>query len=382
MGKIMTPERVRPYAGRRLTSIDADPYMLTPGQLQKGVFVYPKDVERIELHVGSLPSMLRRELRERDVAFKQVIQYNPREPVYFCDRNRTLHIPVWSGELRGNRYVEMINAYQEASKHSFQFEVVDIEGDHEKTLRNYRRFADGFVSHLSRSVDFDNIDSIVFGPLWAMAGASGPDAAIKALGSEYLSAQTLKLGKEVLNIGPCYSDQAKKLLEEILERYAGQAVNRGIKRELSIYMFGTMGGLLPGMSINDTLYPTGIYNDVDLQERPNAGFESLHPINNILAVEGKPSIILNVSSVMNETEEQLKRARKNGCSAVEMEAYLSVATIDMARIMYPDNLRLRFGLGGFFSDLPLAGETLAQEHSVTQGGLDVAKRIIDHSLSG
>jgi hypothetical protein len=371
-----------------------------------GENLQPEEIRKIELHNGDLPSMLDSEISASGNAnreYIQVIQANGREPLYFQQATGTLFIPQYSGYGRARRYQRMIEEYIRASgrdnknsANNLSFEICDARNEHgerdpRETNINYDNFAYDFTvglfvpdkkyeeKRIFSTQDVGSIDTIIFGSTKAVARQA---EVLEKGNSEYLDSQIVRInGKSVLNIGYIYSDQAGRLLDNILREYDALAKKQGKDRPVNIFMFGEVGGLMRGLSRNQLVYPTGIIDEKDLSESdlPHRG-EFMYPMHNILADEllndherkqGTPSgLNLNINtSILDETIESLSLAVEKGAICTDMELMEMVGSINKARTRYlasasptdMPGLDIRFGFVGYISDLPLEGDTRAEE---------------------
>jgi hypothetical protein len=172
------------------------------------------------------------------------------------------------------------------------------------------------------------------------------------------------------------------LLDGLFLDYAGRAANRRKKRKISISVLGTAAGLLDDMSIGEFFCPTGVVDQVDIRERRKIPDIIVHKIHNILVGDGqREMIIYNVSSVIDETSEELLFARdtpKLSCCGVEMEVGKFASAIGRARRAYADYLEVRERYGVVVSDKPLHDITLADEPPIRNAMVAGARRILDH----
>jgi hypothetical protein len=381
----------------------------------------PEEIRKIELHNGELPSMLHSEFPGG--SYSPVIQANGREPLYFQQATGTLFIPQYSGYGRARRYQRMIEEYIRASGRNnpdsdsnpgkgISFEICDARNEHgrrdpRETNINYDNFAYDFTvglfvpdkKHEEKRIfstqDVGSIDTIIFGSTKAVAKQA---EVIERGNSEYLDSQIVRInGKSVLNIGYIYSDQAGRLLDNILREYDALAKKQGKDRPVNIFMFGEVGGLMNGLSRNQLVYPTGIIDEKDLSESdlPHRG-EFMYPMHNILADEllndherkqGTPSgLNLNINtSILDETVESLSLAVEKGAICTDMELLEMVGSINKAGTRYlasasptdMPGLNIRFGFVGYISDLPLAGDTRAKELDDDSGEREAVRAISD-----
>ncbi|MFH1063539.1 MAG: hypothetical protein V1729_00495 [Candidatus Woesearchaeota archaeon] len=365
MTNIFKPEDVIKYAETRLF----------------GSNVGPDDVEKIELHNGPLPSQLERSIIDRAGGFVRVQQKNGREPIYFSEK--TLFIPQYSIFERGTRYELMIRAYLEATGRNIETEVIEHGEDKRVTYMQYENNAYDFVvglfvpekkyedRRIFSSTDMKDTNKIVIGPLEAVAKQA---RVIERGKSEYLDAQLVDIGGEiVLNIGYVYGGQGGLIISKMMREYAALAERQGGRRSLEVFTFGRVGGLKQGMLRHDMIIPTGIIDWVRLRE----GKRLVHPFHNRLAPDSHESTILNVPSVVDQTVEQLELACANGCDGVEMEARDLASAIEQAQRRHYDNLTINFGFAGNISDLPLEGDTLADELDSDKGEQAAVSRIVE-----
>lgn len=352
----------------------------------------PDEVANIELHNGELPSMLKEQI-SKEADFSLIDQKNSREPLYF--QEGTLYIPQYSGHGRARRYQRMIEDYLRASGRNITFRTCDAKDEHGKhdprqTNLNYDNFAYDFTvglflpekygqNRVFPARDIKDIDTIIFGSTEAVA----KQAEVEFLGtSEYLDSQIVAIGnRPVLNIGYVYSDQAGRLLDNILREYDALAKRDGKDNTLNLFLFGEVGGLMSNLRRNQLVYPNGIIDETDLSQPdlPHRG-EFMYPMHNILADEkvsdsergqGHPTgLNLNVnSSILDETVEMLSLALEKGAICTDMELLEMVGAINRARTRYKNSsfqkgapgLDIRFGFVGYVSDLPLEGDTRAEE---------------------
>jgi len=338
----------------------------------------PEQVKAIYRYDGFLPSEVRAIL-VRNGSFYGVLQENPREQFYLQDA--TIHIPQFSGTGRELRYRRMMERNKEL-RGDVEIKAFWPEDDYRNTENNYRNMAYDcsvglFVpeaKHEGRRVfsgtDIRDIRTITLGSTNAFAKMP----LLNRGTSEYLRSQIIDInGEKVLNLGYVYADQAGRLLEKILSEYHALAVNSGKPIELNLFMLGRVGGLGDGMRRHDLVFPTGILDETDLSE--NRLF--LNPVHNILS-EGKKNTghNLNVQNVLDETVEQLVRAKEQGCVCIDMELSESTKAINLARIRY-EGLKINFGVVGYVSDLPLQGDTLADELDSDKGEQEAAETIIE-----
>jgi hypothetical protein len=370
MTRILTPEKVIQYAETRLFGSNVTPDM----------------VRIIELHNGVLPSKLKEMLGK---GYRKVKQTNEREPVYFKDG--VLFIPQYSGFGRRKRYEAMIKAYLEASKRDIKFKSCELEGDQRKTNIEYDNFAYDFVAGLflpeekyeDRKV-FDSdipglchmvdITKIIFGPVKAVSRSRKTNIVEKGK-SEYLESRVISIASQhILSIGYVYADQAGILIDKMLREYEALARKQGRKMMIDIYMFGRVGGLGDDMKRHDLVFPTGFITESDL----NDGIQAEYPMHNTLALDQtNQGLNFSVTGVIDETVEQLLKAREQKCMCVEMETRESVTSVNRARDRYTDHLDVRFGFVGHVSDLPLQGDTLADELDSDKGERDAVSKIIE-----
>ena len=369
MTKILTPEKIIRYAETRLF----------------GDNVRPHNVKVIELHNGVLPSSLEEMLNQRCGGFQRVLQENSREPIYF--RDGRLFIPQYSGFGRRKRYESMIKAYLQVIGEDIGFKSCELEGDERKTNIEYDNLAYDFVVGLfvpeekykdrqAFSSDIEEITKIIFGPVESLEKQA---KVIEKGNSEYLDAQIVEInGKQVLNIGYVYSDQAGIIIDKMLREYDAVAKKRGKKLDINIFMFGRLGGLDYDMKRHDLIIPTGIIDEIDLKRNRRL----IYPMNNVFAVpQDIEWLNLNVSNVIDETREDLLKAKEFGCVCVEMETRESVESVNRARRRYHGSLDINFGFVGYVSDLPLKNDTLADELDSDNGEQEAVSMIIERVSS-
>ncbi|HLD07366.1 MAG TPA: hypothetical protein VJC16_07605 [Candidatus Nanoarchaeia archaeon] len=364
--RVFSPAQITAYAEARLFGENAP----------------PGEISRIELHNGTLPSQLERRLQGSDLQYERVRQRNPREPIYRA--GNTLFIPQFSGFGRRQRYEEMIGAYREAAGHHLDFASMELQDDPRRTDQSYENNAYDFVAGLfvpdssyeGRRVfaggGIADISTIIFGPAAAVAKQAG----VRERGaSEYLDAQIVDVGgKPVLNISYVYADQAGVIIDKLMREYNAVARSTGRDRDIGLYFFGRVGGLLPSMARHDLVYPTGVVSETDLMQR----HPPVYPLRNVLASgmvnRGKN---LNSTSVINETVEQLARARHKGCMSVDMELQEVEQAIARAETRFP-HLHPYAGVVLYVSDLPLRSDTLAAELDSDRGERAAVGKIITH----
>lgn len=379
MSNVFTPKQLIKYAETRLFGSNVTPDM----------------VHRIELHNGVLPSLLEQHIISEFGEAIKVVQKNGREPLFYS--NGTLFIPQYSGFGRRRRYESMINAYIKASEreisfdgfklinteHGISFKSLDLDEDPRKTNHAYDNFAYDFVTglfvpdekYVNKKVfqlDFDEITTVIFGPTDAVAKQTD---VVDRGNSTYLDAQIVRVGDErVLNIGYVYADQAGIMIDKMLREYEALARKGKKTLDIRIFMFGRVGGLEEGMRRHDLVYPTGIIDDVDLMN----GRECVYPMHNVLAQVKGDRFNFNPTAVVNQTTEQLERARDLGCVCTEMETRETVESINKARRRYSGKIGVEFGFVGYVSDLPLRGDTLADELDSEKGEQESVRVILDN----
>ena len=224
--------------------------------------------------------------------------------------------------------------------------------------------------------DIKDITTVLIGPTKAVEKQSNVIATGK---SPYLDAQIVDLsGKKILNLGYIYGDQAGIILDKMLREYYSLAESIQRNRKIDIYMFGRVGGLSDGINRNDLVFPYGIIDEIDLL----SGHQNIHPMNNVLAENKKQGLNLNVATVIDETYELLQKAKDLGCVCVELETREAVESINTARNRYNNQngpkMDVNFGFVGYVSDLPLKGDTVADELDSDKGEQDALREIIKH----
>jgi len=385
-GDVMTPENIDVYARTRLL-----------GNMGK-LAITPEMITKIELHNGLLPS----ELEKRAGLSKRgnlVSQENAREPIYYKDS--VLYIPQFSGNFRRTRYEDMITAWikkciNKLDNVSINFDSLDIDGDALKTLDAYREHLNDFVGSIFTETDMSKVSDVIFGSVKSVEDVFKEDKnekIIKDIETEYLKCQIIKInGKHVLSIDYIYGDQAGSMVNEIARRYSAMAENKKKKLPLNFYMFGRVGGLVKDkgsesrMQRGDLVMPTQIMDDYNVAE-PDERLR-VYDLHNLLF---KKSFVtrnriysngptLNVVSVMTENRAVLKRAKENNALCVDMEIRETVDAINKAQRNYLNNLSLGFGFVGYVSDLPLLGDTLADEMTTQEPEYKCVRIIRNHIL--
>lgn len=350
---IFSPEQTIKYAETRLF----------------GRNVRPGAVRNITLYNAVMPSELERMLQQNHDTVQQVSQDNGREPIFYTTQE--LHIPQYSGFGRRKRYEEMVRAYVKAKPGQLTFESLERNGEADRTDISYDNHAYDFVKEMF-SVGRPRLSTIIFGPLPAVAKQSNVTALYP---NEYLNSQVVEVGDQlVLNVGYVYADQAGIILDKMTRKFEAHAREQGIKMPVSLYLFGRVGSLHDTVPRDSIVVPTAILDENDLLEKRH----SLYPMHNALAQRNSTvGINLNVNSVMGETREILELAKKQGCISVDMEIREAVESVNKARRRY-QHLDLRFGFAGYVSDLPLQGDTLAEELTSDQGEQEAVKLIVEH----
>lgn len=310
----------------------------------------------------------------------RVKQKNEREPMYSTgDR---LFFAQWSGFGRGKRYESNINAYKDITGRDISFNIMEKDGLSRKTNIAYDDFCYDFVMGLFvpekkyescrifSDFTVNDIDTIVFGPL----GSFGSQGKVLMKGtSEYLDSQIVDIsGKIILNLGYVYSDQAGRIIDKILREYEGIARDSGRLDRKDIYMFGRVGGLMEGHSVNDLVLPNGVLDQTELSN----GAHTTRFNNSLGNFGNAPQFVLNVPTVIDETVEDLVHARELGAVCAEMETRESIIAIDLARSRY-HNLKVNFGFIGYVSDVPLSGVTLADEPDCSKGEIRAAEYVAE-----
>ena len=331
-----------------------------------GINVRPDEVSGIKIYNGMLPSELEALLTG---SVSRVIQDNGREPIYFS--SGTLHIPQYSGFGRRKRYEEMVFAYLKAKQSQLKFESLERNGEADRTDIFYDNHAYDFVKEMFSS-GRPRLSTIVFGPLPAVAKQS---EVTTTYANEYLNSQVVEVGNQrVLNVGYVYADQAGIILDKMTRKFEAHAREQGIKMPVSVYLFGRVGSLHDTVPRDSIIVPTAILDENDLLEKRH----SLYPIHNTLAQRNSTAgINLNVNSVMGETREILELAQGQGCISVDMEIREAVESVNKARRRY-QHLDLRFGFAGYVSDLPLQGDTLAEELTSDKGEQEAVRLILEN----
>lgn len=336
-----------------------------------GKNVTPKMVSHIRLYNAVLPSELEQFLNAENGSAERVVQDSGREPLWYTSGK--LHIPQYSGFGRRRRYEAMIQAYVHTQERYLTFESLE-RNHHERTTNiYYDNFAYDFVKDQFMQKEMNSINTIIIGPTAAVAQQA---SVLQRKPCEYLDSQLLVVGEQtIFNMGYVYADQAGIILDKTLREYEALARKEKNPRQISIYMFGRVGGLKPEMRRQEMVLPHGIIDDVDLTQ----GRALVYPMHNILAPSSAISnVIVNVPTVIGETRGQLEQARDNGAIAVEMETREAVEAINRARRRYQGKLQIQFGFAGYISDLPLQSDTLALELNSNEGEQAVVAHILEH----
>jgi hypothetical protein len=346
-----------------------------------GSNVRPDDVEQIELHNGVLPSQLEQIIEQMPGGQAQrAIQENGREPIYV--KEGVMFIPQYSSFERGMRYEMMIDKYLTASGRGLKRKFCELGSNKRVTYIAYDNNAYDFVvgmfvpsqKYEDRRV-FQNhtireISTIIVGPVGAVSKRA---IVIEQGKSEYLDAQIVEIdGKKALNLGYIYGGQGGLIISKMMREYAAIAEQENRPRNIDVMMFGRVGGISESMQRHDLVFPTGIIDWVQLT-RGNA---LVHPVNNIAALRRRGELILNVQSVLDETEEQLRIAKSVGCLAVEMETRDMIDAIDQAHRRHYPNITINFSFAGHVSDIPLRGDTLEEELDSDKGEQEALSAIL------
>ncbi len=342
-----------------------------------GSNIGPEEVKAIIVHNGMLPSEMRKEIG----ICEQLSQSNPREPIYF--KEGTLHIPQYSGFGRKKRYERLIDAYIKESGRDITH-IIDTpqnyrDGDPVEAAIFYENLAYDLLKPIFTSPQ--TIDVIIFGNK-KIKKKMLPQKILQNAGSEYLDAQLFQIGeKNILNMGYVYADQAGILTNKALRWSQAKAELGQEKKAVDIFMFGRVGGLADTMRRNELVYPDGIINQADLEDRAIEPALLVTPMHNILAdPHGHRGWNLNVMSVLDETKILLKKAKTLGCICTEMETFEVVSAMNVARTRYREHLKVEFGFVGYISDNPLRGDTLDVELDSDAGERKAVKRILEKLL--
>jgi len=145
----------------------------------------------------------------------------------------------------------------------------------------------------------------------------------------------------------------------------------GKQREFQIYMFGRGGGLKEDLKRNDLLYPTGLVHKGCLEKK--ISFENILADNN-----GIQGANYNVGTVINQTVEELQKATKKGDAvSVDMECFSLWLAAQNALLNYNEAIKnIDIGIALYVSDLPLKGDTLAEELDSDKGEKAAVKQIL------
>ena len=361
--RIFTPEKEKKYVHTRLN----------------GSNVGFEDVDGIYIYNGMMNSMLKTYL-ESD--FIKVDQKNEREPVYLKDRN--LHLAQWSRHKRRKRYERSAKGYDEVCQRQFgksiEIKSLELNGIRRKTNQAYSDYAYDFVTGLFvpkkdseknyeehrvfEGYDINDVDTIIFAPT---KGVKQQAKVIAESQKEYLDALLVEVGgKKILNLGYVYGDQISLLIDKIMSEYASITPN-GKKRKIDIYMVGRGAGLLDHFERGNPLAPKGMINDQEIKGN-NV------PVKNIdnLMADGSfyEGLNLNVGSVLDETVEQLERARDLGCISVDMELLNLFLSTELASIDYDGILDISTGAIFYDSDNPLKIDPITGERDTLADELE------------
>ncbi|MFA6089527.1 MAG: hypothetical protein WC755_06700 [Candidatus Woesearchaeota archaeon] len=348
-------------------------------------------IDTIVQHNGILPNEVISlyEQTHGKNALTKLNQKNPREPLYYYDKQRILVIPQYSSEQRAKRYEVMIKSLsdimQESTGRKINYENMERENKQNVTSIAYDNFAHDFIVRMFVNEEryepgriFENhtihdISKIIFGPLLAV-GQHRESKVICKGKSEYLDSQIVEIGGEkILNLGYVFGSQGGILVSKLTRELAAIAKMQGKRKNINIYMFGRVGALDDSLNRHDIITPNGIIDWPKLRRKDS---NPVH-ITNVLSKEKCPNFIFNVPNVLEETKEQLELGRQNNCSCVEMENYYMVHHINMAQSNFDDYLNISYGFAGHISDLPLKGDNLATEKDCNIGEKDAVSVIIN-----
>lgn len=388
MTRIFTPENIEKYAITRLLDVNMTPSDVDAIWLYNGMFPASSFHNKFydDLHQRCSEDF-RKETGIDFAHFKKINQKNEREPIFYC--NGIICATQYSGRSREKRYERMIEEYTSLDDVSIDFEKFpkDKARIRQKNI-DYDNFAYDFTvglfvptekyedRRIFDAYDIKDITTIVIGSTKAVEKQT---KVISQGKSPYLDAHIVELNeKKILNIGYVYGDQAGILLDKILREYYSLAETRQQDQKIDIYMFGRVGGLLDDMKRHDLVFPNGFIDEVDLLK----GHKGVHPMNNNLAQEKNQGLNLNVATVIDETYELLQKAKEMGCICVEMETRESVESINTAGNRYNNHkgqkLDIDFGFVGYVSDLPLKGDTVADELDSDKGEQDALNEILNN----
>lgn len=387
MKRIFTPIETELYGITRLLGIGIQPSDVDTIWLYNGMFPASQHAQKFynSLHERYVDDFMKE--TEKDFSnFRIIVQKNQREPIYYF--NGIICATQYSGFSREKRYQRLIEEFTSLDVVTNDFEIYpkDPARIRQKNI-DYDNFAYDFTVGLfvptekyeDRRVfeahDVKDITTILIGPVKAVS----KQAKVIAKGkSPYLDTQIIELeGKKVLNIGYIYGDQAGIIMDKMLREYYSLAETRQQEKKIDIYMFGRVGGLSDNMNRNDLVFPNGIIDEIDLSQ----GHQNIHPMNNVFADNNVRALNLNVATVIDETYERLREAKKLGCVCVELETRESVESINTARNRYNNQkgpkLDINFGFVGYVSDLPLKGDTVADELDSDKGEQAALKEILN-----
>jgi hypothetical protein len=388
MTRIFTQEKIEKYATTRLFGIDMIPQDVDTIWLYNGFFPETKFSNKYytKLHQRCIDEF-KKETGKDFSHFKKIIQKNEREPIFYF--NGIICATQYSGFAREKRYKRMIEEFTSLEDIAIDFETFpkDKARIRQKNI-DYDNFAYDFTVGLfvptekyeDRRVfdkqDIKDISTILIGPTKVVKKQTKVIAKAK---SPYLDAQIVEHdGNKILNIGYVYGDQAGIILDKMLREYFSLAESRQHDKKIDIYMFGRVGGLADTMKRHDLVYPNETIDEIDI----SCGHPNMHPMNNILAESKSPILNLNAATVLDETYELLQKAKDLGCVCVELETREAVESINTARNRYSNQkgpkMDVNFGFVGYVSDIPLKGDTVADELDSDKGEQDALKEILNH----
>lgn len=182
-----------------------------------------------------------------------------------------------------------------------------------------------------------------------------------------------KEGKTCLGLNYVYGDQIFYLLKHFFNEY----VERDNKNKLHMVMYGKVGALKDDVRRGDVIIPSGIvkekrYYPMDpglIMAFQRKQQDRWHVGGNVHAVD----------SVLDQTYEGLSDAKDRECTLTEMEAYNVAKALNFCKNNIRGMPEVRFNFLGYASDVPLIGDTLAEElqdYSVIYEALDEVSDII------
>ncbi|PIN69923.1 hypothetical protein COV93_03560 [Candidatus Woesearchaeota archaeon CG11_big_fil_rev_8_21_14_0_20_43_8] len=314
-----------------------------------------------------------------------VEQKNPREPIYRIDDR--LLISQYSGEIRRIRYEDRIDAWlklcvssmEKYKGHHIDFKSLELDDPRGKcesvlfTKHWYNNHAYDLAKLIfkDQETEMGALKGIIVGPLDGIEDLwyGGDKRKVRSFANPYLDYKIMELNDGyVLGFEYVYGDQARILLTKFLERL--HALRKNDKKDISLklIMYGRVAGICTGMNRNDIIIPNGVIDQNDLH-RIKKGM--MYPMFNILdddsfksdlgrqVFSGGP--LLNVRSVVRENRTDVMKALSLDAICVEMETRGALEIVNHMNHLYGPGMHIDFGFAGYVSDVPLVGDTLADE---------------------